>query len=87
VRRGAANHRYQSPQGPVWVDPDNNHCVLTPRLARSVPGCRFEIFWEADAPQRPDPYLANLDLAAIVPKAAVRNDAVARRSSHLRVVK
>src|ERR1700730_8860630 len=24
VRRAAANHRYDSPQGPVWVDPDNN---------------------------------------------------------------
>ena len=86
VRRGAANHRYQSPQGPVWVDPDNNHCFLTPRLARSVPGCRFDIFWEADAPQRPDPYLSNLDLATIVTKPANRNDAVAKRSSHLRVV-
>src|ERR1700720_3850077 len=32
VRRAAANHRYESPQGPVWVDPDNNHCFLTPRL-------------------------------------------------------
>jgi len=30
VRRAAANHRYESPQGPVWVDPDNNHCFLTP---------------------------------------------------------
>src|SRR6266436_3771032 len=30
VRRAAANHRYDSPQGPVWVDPDNNHCFLTP---------------------------------------------------------
>jgi branched-chain amino acid transport system substrate-binding protein len=65
VRRAAANHRYDSPQGPVWVDPDNNHCFLTPRLARSVPGCQFKIFWEADAPVRPDPYLSYLDFAAI----------------------
>jgi branched-chain amino acid transport system substrate-binding protein len=65
VRRAAADHRYDSPQGPVWVDPDNNHCFLTPRLARSVPGYQFEIIWEADAPERPDPYLSNIDLAAI----------------------
>jgi branched-chain amino acid transport system substrate-binding protein len=87
VRRGAANHRYQSPQGPIWVDPDNNHCFLTPRLARAVPGCRFDIFWEADAPERPDPYLSNLDLATIAAKAAKVHHTIAQRSSHLRVVK
>jgi len=87
VRRGAANHRYQSPQGPVWVDPDNNHCFLTPRLARAVAGGQFEIFWEADAPQRPDPYLSHLDLAAVVTKPARPYDLIAKRSNHLRVVK
>src|SRR6201996_8821787 len=87
VRRAAANHRYDSPQGPVWVDPDNNHCFLTPRLARSVPGCQFKIFWEADAPERPDPYLSNLDLAAIGTRPEKSNDAAAKRSNHLRIVK
>jgi urea transport system substrate-binding protein len=87
VRRAAANHRYDSPQGPVWVDPDNNHCFLTPRLARSVLGCQFKIFWEADAPERPDPYLSNLDLAAIGTRLRKSNDAMTKRSSHLRVVK
>lgn len=87
VRRAAANHRYDSPQGPVWVDPDNNHCFLTPRLARSVPGCQFKIFWEADAPERPDPYLSNLDLAAIGAKLGNRADAAGKRPPHLRVVK
>jgi branched-chain amino acid transport system substrate-binding protein len=87
VRRAAANHRYDSPQGPIWVDPDNNHCFLTPRLARSVPGCQFKIFWEADAPERPDPYLSNLDLAAIGTGAEKGNDAMTKRSNHLRIVK
>src|SRR5689334_3184777 len=87
VRRAAANHRYDSPQGPVWVDPDNNHCFLTPRLARSVPGCQFNIFWEADAPERPDPYLSSLDLTAIGTRAEKSNDAIAKRSTHLRIVK
>jgi urea transport system substrate-binding protein len=85
VRRASANHRYDSPQGPVWVDPDNNHCFLTPRLARSVPGSRFKIFWEADAPERPDPYLSNLDLTAFGRGAEKSNDA--KRANHLRVVK
>jgi len=87
VRRAAANHRYDSPQGPVWVDPDNNHCFLTPRLARSVPRCQFEIFWEAEAPERPDPYLSNLDLAAIGTRLERRNDATPKRSTHLRIIK
>ena len=87
VRRAAANHRYDSPQGPVWVDPDNNHCFLTPRLARSVAGCQFEIFWEADAPERPDPYLSNLDLASIGTKLEARDDVLAKRPNDLRVVK
>ena len=87
VRRATANHRYDSPQGPVWVDPDSNHCFLTPRLARSAPGCQFRIFWEADAPERPDPYLSNLDLASIGMKLDARGDTVAKRPNHLRVVK
>ena len=87
VRRAAANHRYDSPQGPIWVDPDNNHCFLTPRLARSVPGCQFKIFWEADAPERPDPYLSNLDLTAIGMGAEKSNDVMTKRSNHLRIVK
>jgi branched-chain amino acid transport system substrate-binding protein len=93
VRRAAANHRYHSPQGPIWVDPDNNHCFLTPRLARSVHGGQFRIFWEADAPERPDPYLSNLDLTAIgarAQKSQEMNRAMKRemkRASHLRVVK
>jgi len=87
VRRAAANHRYDSPQGPVWVDPDNNHCFLTPRLARSVPGCQFKIFWEADAPERPDPYLSNLDLAAVGTRPEKSNDAMTKRSTYLRIVK
>jgi len=87
VRRAAANHRYDSPQGPVWVDPDNNHCFLTPRLARSVPGCQFKIFWEADAPERPDPYLSNLDLTAVGTRLERSNDAMTKRSNHLRIVK
>jgi branched-chain amino acid transport system substrate-binding protein len=87
VRRTAANHRYDSPQGPVWVDPDNNHCFLTPRLARSMPGCQFKIFWEADAPVRPDPYLSNLDFSAIGTKLDKRTDAAEKRRLHLRVVK
>jgi branched-chain amino acid transport system substrate-binding protein len=52
-----------------------------------VPGCRFKIFWEADAPERPDPYLSNLDLTAIGTGAQKSNDVMTKRLNHLRVVK
>lgn len=61
VRRAAAGYRYNSPQGPVWIDGDNNHCALTPRLAVSNSEGQFDIFWEADAPVKADPYLSQLD--------------------------
>jgi urea transport system substrate-binding protein len=86
VRRAAANYRYDSPQGPVWVEPTNNHCFLTPRLARSVPGSQFRIFWEAAAPECPDPYLSHLDLASFA-KPDINADSAAKRANHLRVVK
>ena len=70
-----------------WVDPDNNHCFLTPRLARSAPGCRFNIFWEADFPVRPDPYLSNLDLTTIGMGPETSDDTMTKRSAHLRIVK
>jgi branched-chain amino acid transport system substrate-binding protein len=87
VRRAAANHRYESPQGPIWIDPDNNHSFLTPRLARSAPGCQFEVFWEADAPERPDPYLSNIDLAAIGAGREGGEGAMTKRRGHLRIAK
>ena len=82
VRRAAAGHRYNSPQGPVWIDGDNNHCVLTPRLAVSNPQGQFDIFWEADAPVKPDPYLSQLDVAVRPSK-----DGSSTNAPHLRIVK
>ena len=47
----------KAPQGEVWIDPDNNHAWLTPRIGRTNETGGFDIVWEADAPWRPDPYL------------------------------
>jgi urea transport system substrate-binding protein len=82
VRRAAAGNRYHSPQGPVWIDGDNNHCVLTPRLAVSNAQGQFDIFWEADAPVKPDPYLSQLDVAV-----RPSRDGSSPNASHLRIVK
>jgi branched-chain amino acid transport system substrate-binding protein len=86
VRRAAAGHRYNSPQGPVWIDGGNNHCVLTPRLAVSNPRGQFDIFWEADAPVKPDPYLTQLDVAVSPSRETSAGDALPN-APHLRVVK
>jgi urea transport system substrate-binding protein len=82
VRRAAAGYRYDSPQGPVWIDGDNNHCALTPRLAVSNPRGQFDIFWQADAPAKPDPYLSQLDVAVRPAK-----DGRLPNAPHLRIVK
>jgi urea transport system substrate-binding protein len=87
VRRAVANLRYDSPQGPIWIDPSNNHCFLTPRLARSMRGSQFDIFWEADAPERPDPYLSNLDLTTIGARPERSERTTTGRRNHLRVAK
>lgn len=57
--RNAAHHiTFQAPEGPINIDPKTNHCYLTPRLAVSARGFKFDIFWEAAKPVRADPYLA-----------------------------
>jgi len=86
VRRAAAGNRYNSPQGPVWIDGDNNHCVLTPRLAVSNAHGQFDLFWEADAPVKPDPYLTQLDVA-VGPAREASGNGSSPRAPHLRVVK
>ncbi|AWN54634.1 transporter substrate-binding domain-containing protein [Methylobacterium sp. 17Sr1-1] len=87
VRQAAAGHVFEAPQGPVWIDPSNNHCFATPRLARSMPGNSFEIFWEAPAPMAPDPYLSALNLAGLAGRRHPREEMIMPRPRHLRVVK
>jgi urea transport system substrate-binding protein len=43
--------------------------------------------WEADLPQRPDPYLANIDLSAIGAGIDVSSSEMRKRPTHLRIVK
>ncbi len=58
VRTAAHQITFQAPEGPVSIDPKTNHCYLTPRLAVSTHGFKFDIFWEAPRTVRADPYLA-----------------------------
>ncbi|MDR6155591.1 ABC-type branched-subunit amino acid transport system substrate-binding protein [Acidovorax delafieldii] len=49
---------FDSPEGRVTVDPENNHCTLTPRIGICRADGQFDIAWEASEPVKPDPYLS-----------------------------
>jgi branched-chain amino acid transport system substrate-binding protein len=87
VRSAAWRDELQAPQGLVRVDEENNHCYLTPRLARSRAGFSFEILDTALAPVKPDPYLTWLDLDDLARGARGRPDRSATAGHALRVVK
>jgi len=59
VRCAALACRLAAPQGNVWIEPENNHAWLTPRIGRATAAGMFEMLWQAPRPCRPDPYLAS----------------------------
>lgn len=50
--------RLEAPEGLITVDPENNHCSLTPRIGICRSDGQFDIVWEAKEPVRPDPYFS-----------------------------
>jgi branched-chain amino acid transport system substrate-binding protein len=56
------NVSFESPEGTLRVDQDNNHTVLTPRIGVCRSDGAFDIVWEAKGSVKPDPYLANYGL-------------------------
>jgi len=48
----------EAPEGPIQIDPDNNHIWLTPRIGQVRPDGEFDIVWEGKSPIKPDPYLS-----------------------------
>ena len=87
VRTAVWRDELQAPQGLVRVDPENNHCYLTPRLARSRPGFSFEILDMQAAPVKPDPYLTWLDLDDLTRGARRHPAREAVAGQNLRLVK
>ncbi|MDQ1211366.1 transporter substrate-binding domain-containing protein [Pantoea anthophila] len=67
VRNAVLQDEMDSPAGRIRLDADNNHCWLTPHLARCHNG-RLESFWQAEAAVKPDPWLARVDLASLMPR-------------------
>ncbi len=48
---------FDSPEGPLKIDPANNHAILTPRIAVCRPDGAFDVVWESRGVVKPDPYL------------------------------
>ena len=61
VKQAVYACEFEAPQGPVRIDPDNNHSYLTPSLGRSTAIGGFEIIRSAEQPVKPDPYLVRFD--------------------------
>lgn len=49
--------QFDSPEGLITVDPENNHCALTPRIGVCRADGEFDVVWEGSGPVKPDPYL------------------------------
>ncbi|MYZ49429.1 transporter substrate-binding domain-containing protein [Propylenella binzhouense] len=47
---------YDAPQGRVRIDPENNHTMLWPRVARLDAQGKFRIVWNPGVRVKPDPY-------------------------------
>lgn len=54
----ARSVRFDSPEGPVTIDAENNHCALTPRIGVCRADGQFDVVWEGSEPVKPDPYLS-----------------------------
>ncbi len=88
VKQAVYGCELEAPQGLVHLDPDNNHSYLTPSLGRSSADGDFDIFWTADAPVKPDPYMVRFDVRRFFDKLNREGDrtTVSPRPA-LRVVK
>lgn len=49
--------QFDSPEGMISVDAENNHCALTPRIGVCRSDGEFDVVWEGTTPVKPDPYL------------------------------
>jgi urea transport system substrate-binding protein len=75
VKKALYACRLEAPQGPVWIDPDNNHSFLTPAIGVSRADGQFDIAWRADVPMKPDPYLVWFDPREFAPRPAAAREA------------
>lgn len=56
VVRALHNRHFTAPEGEIWVDADNNHTYLWPRIAQIGDRGELHIVQESAEPVKPDPY-------------------------------
>jgi urea transport system substrate-binding protein len=56
IRKAIKGQRYDAPEGPIRIDPENQHAWKTFRLGRIIDGGQFEIVVGWGSPLRPEPY-------------------------------
>ncbi|HAN46357.1 MAG TPA: urea ABC transporter substrate-binding protein [Cyanobacteria bacterium UBA8156] len=56
VGEALAGASIAAPQGPVYIDPENNHAWKTVRIGQIQPNGQFDVVWDAGRPTRPLPY-------------------------------
>jgi urea transport system substrate-binding protein len=56
IRRTLLTTQLKGPSGEVRIEPDTQHCYLTPRIGQIQADGQFKIVWAAPEPVRPEPY-------------------------------
>ncbi|SIT72851.1 amino acid/amide ABC transporter substrate-binding protein, HAAT family [Ectothiorhodosinus mongolicus] len=74
IRSALYGISFMAPQGPVRVDPENNHTYLHSRIAKVGDNCEYEVVSDLEVSIKPDPYL-------VVPNLNEWGDAWAMRGS------
>ena len=64
IREALRHQNFEAPEGPVRIDPENQHTWKTMRLGKVVEGGQFEIVWSSEKPIRPEPYPNSRSVAA-----------------------
>lgn len=56
IRQALRNRSFEAPEGPVRIDPKNQHTWKTVRLGQIVEGRQFEVIWSSEKPIHPEPF-------------------------------
>lgn len=56
--KAAHGVHFESPEGLLSLDADNNHSLHTPRIGVCRADGQFDIVWQGAEPVKPDPYLS-----------------------------
>lgn len=56
IREALRNQKFDAPEGPVHIDPDNQHTWKTVRVGRVLQNGQFEVIYSSENPVQPRPY-------------------------------